>query len=285
MRRGVVQTDCGNSQLEGDVAMCSARWSIASKASAVRAALLILSLSIGSNAARAGSVTPVKSSFALTALAVAPKPSAPGVWDTDSQSQGSTLNALSVAVSAKATYAPFNQTLLVTANGSATWTSSSTGEVSYTNVGWTNNIGNGQTSLSTNTGWIYTFTSNVTGSFDIEYSVTAHGTSTTKPDPLFGLIGFYLYEGPGLKPPPYFFNTGLNRSGSVSLALDAGQTYTVQIKLYSNIGGIIGNTKAHMAGTFTFSVQPYSVPEPSSLCMVIISSIVGAIVLFLKNPR
>ena len=106
----------------------------------------------------------------------------------------------------------------------------------------------------------------MTGSFVIDYSVIAQGTSRTTPLPLFGLNGFYIYEGPGLTPPQNTaFETGLNTSGIVSLAITAGQTYSVQIQNFANISGGIGTTDAHMDGTFNFSVQSQAVPEPSTL--------------------
>ena len=54
--------------------------------------------------------------------------------------------------------------------------------------------------LSQNTGWVYTFVSNVTGSFNINYSVTAQSSSLNQ-YPLAGLDGFFLYEGAGPSPP------------------------------------------------------------------------------------
>ncbi len=181
-------------------------------------------------------------------------------------------------MSANSIYAPINENLLVTASGSAAWTTASIGEVTYLNVGWSDTIGDGNANLNANTGWLYTFKSNVNGSFVIDYSVTAQGVSSTTSNPLFGLVGFYLYEGTGLAPPSNpAIETGLNTSGSISLAIAVGQTYTVQIQDFANISGGIGTTDAHRDGTFEFGVQTQGVPEPTSLCMASASALVGAV--------
>lgn len=98
-------------------------------------AALFLALVVAGGTAEADSITPVGSSVSLTANAQSGF--VPLVTDTDSQSQGSTINPLSVAVSAYSAYPPFDASLLVTGNGSATWTSPSTGEVAFTDCGWT----------------------------------------------------------------------------------------------------------------------------------------------------
>ena len=88
---------------------------------------MLLGLVFGGRAAEADLLTPVDSSFAL--MVQAQVGYSPMVTDTSSQSQGSTLNPLTVAVSA---YSSSNlASLLVTANGSASWTSASTGEVTF----------------------------------------------------------------------------------------------------------------------------------------------------------
>ena len=133
----------------------------------------------------------------------------------------------------------------------------SVGQVSYSNVGWSDTIGGGNANLSSNSGWVYTFLANVTGSFVINYNVSAEGTSSTTSNPMFGLNGFNLYEGAGATAPQNAtFQTGVNTNGTVSLAITAGQTYTVQIQDFANIGGLIGTTNAEMSGTFNFDVQP-----------------------------
>ena len=187
---------------------------------------LTLCLSVAAGAAKGDLITALSSSFDLTANAQAGL--SPNVTDTDTDSQGSAINPLSVAVSATSVYAGLSQTLVATASGSAIWSTAAVGQVTYTDVGWSDTIGDGNANLNSNVGWIYSFSSNVTGAFVINYDVTALGTSTTTPSPLIGLNGFYLYEGTGLSPPSNAtFETGLNTSGTVSLAITAGQTYSV----------------------------------------------------------
>ncbi len=244
----------------------------------VAKASLLLGLTVAGHMAKGDSINPLSSSFALTANAQSNN--SPNVSNTHSQLQGSTINPFSVVVLASSTFTGFGENLLATAEGSATWTTPSVGQVTFANVGWSDSSGTGNANLNSNTGWIYTFTSNVTGSFVIDYTVTAQGTSSTLSNPLYGLNGFVLYEGAGLAPPANpTFVTGLNTSGTVSLALTFGQTYTVEIQNEANISGVIGDTKAHMNGTFIFGVQTESVPEPCSLGMATIAALVGATIM------
>ncbi|MFI5460344.1 MAG: PEP-CTERM sorting domain-containing protein [Isosphaerales bacterium] len=194
----------------------------------------------------------------------------------DSQSQGSTINSFSVTASALATYPP-NQSILATAAGSATWTDASQGQVTFTNVGWTSVNANGSADLSGDTGWKYSFISNVTGFFVVDYTVTAQGTSSNNP-PLFGLNGFFIYGGPGQSSLGNVFDTtGLNASGYFALAIAPASSYWVQIQDSANIFGALGTSNADMNGTFNFGFQTESgsnggpsVPEPSSWIMMMI---------------
>jgi hypothetical protein len=254
------------------------------------ATFLLLGLVLGGSTAEADLISPSKSTFALTAESYLGSP--PGVTHTDTQSQGSTLKPLLVAVSASSSAhssdPPTHSRLLVTGEGSATWTSASTGEVKFTNLGWNAVNAIGGADLSQNVGWVYTFVANVTGSFNINYSVTAQGTSSTNDNPLVGLNGFFLYEGAGATAPSRVtqeidLNASGSAAGSTALAITAGNTYTVEIQNFSNLFGDIGNTKAHMNGTFDFNVVP--APEPSSLAVTIVASCLGGIVVFLKRGR
>ena len=264
--------------------MCAARFGIAAAMRSVATASLFLSLLAVDGSARAD-LTPLSSSFALTASAQAGF--SPTTAYTNSQSQGSTIDPLAATVSANSIYLPIKENLLATAAGSATWATPSTGQVTFTNVGWSDTIGNGNANLSGNTGWVYSFVSDVTGSFVINYSVAAQGTSATTSNPLFGLNGFYVFEGPGLLAPQNAtFETGLNTSGSASLAIAAGQTYTVQINDEANISAGIGTTNSHMDGTFDFGVQNISAPEPSSaLTVLVVSALVGVTTLMKRHFR
>ena len=221
---------------------------------------------VGVGPAEADLVTALDSSLALTAEAQCGFIPPPLVTDTDSQSQGSTTNPLNVSVQAVSTYPPDNASLVVTGSGSAIWTAPSQGQVAFTDIGWTSMRATGLAYLFSNTGWTYSFVSSVDGSFVIDYSVTAQGTSSTSPNPLIGLNEFLIYGGQGSVPPGNAtLSTGLNATGTASLAINAGNTYTVEIQPYANLLGGIGTTDAHMDGTFDFYVQ--AVPEPSSLVM------------------
>jgi len=192
----------------------------------------------------------------------------------DSQSQSSTINSFSVTASSLATYPP-DQSILATAAGSATWTDASQGQVTFTNVGWTSVNAIGSADLAGGTGWKYSFTSNVTGYFVVDYTVTAQGTSSNNP-PLFGLNGFFIYGGLGQSSQGNVYDTtGLNTSGQVALAITPASSYWVQIQDSANIFGAPGTSDEHMNGTFNFGVQTepggnggQSVPEPSSWIMM-----------------
>jgi hypothetical protein len=256
------------------------------------ATVLFLGLVLGGPPAEADLISASNSTFALTAQSYLGSP--PGTIVMDAQSQGSTLNTpspLSATVSAQSTDA--NSSLLVSGSGLATWTSASTGVVTFTNFGWNAvNVANGGADLSLknlqNVGWVYTFVSNVTGSFNINYNVTAHGTSTNV-NPLAGLTnGFFLYEVAGSTPPgsnpssqPTLM-TGLN-TGSAALAITPGNTYTVEIQSSANLFSDIATTDASMSGTFDFDVVP--APEPSSLTVSIAASCLAGFVVCLKRRR
>jgi hypothetical protein len=251
------------------------------------ATVLFLGLVLGGPPAEADLISASNSTFALTAQSYLGSP--PGTIVMDAQSQGSTLNTpspLSATVSALSTDA--NSRLLVTGEGSATWTSASTGEVKFTNLGWNAVNAIGGADLSQNVGWVYTFVANVTGSFNINYSVTAQGTSSTNDNPLVGLNGFFLYEGAGATAPSHAtrqidLNSSGSAAGTATLAITAGNTYTVEIQDFANLFKDIGTTDAHMNGTFDFDVVP--APEPSSLTVTIAVSCLGGIVAFLKRRR
>jgi hypothetical protein len=222
--------------------------------------------------ARAGQITAVDSTFSITAAAQAG--TSPLVTGMDSQAQGSTINPLVVTASALATD-PSNQSVLATGAGSATWIDASFGLVTFTNVGWTSVNASGSADLSRAAGWNYSFISNVTGSFVVDYKVTAQGTSSDNP-PLFGLNGFSIYRGQGQSSQGSLFDTtGTNAIGTVTMAIAPGGSYWVRIQDSANIFGGLGTSSALMTGAFVFSVQTdsggtgaiaglRSVPEPSS---------------------
>jgi hypothetical protein len=252
------------------------------------AAVLLLVLCSGGPTAQADLISPSHSTFALTAESQLGNSAT--VTHSDSQSQGSTLHSMSVGVSADSINIPNHSLLLVTGNGSATWNSASNGEVTFSNVGWTSINAHGSADLSPNVGWVYTFVSNVTGSFNINYTVAAKGLSATNiSNPLVGLNGFFLYEGAGSTAPTKptdqisvpSMGTTFSTTGTTSLALTAGKTYTVEIQNFANLFQNIGTTDSHMNGTFDFSVV--AAPEPSSLSVTIAICCLGGIAALAKR--
>ena len=231
----------------------------------------ILCVLLGWESAHAGSITAVDSSYSM--LASAETGSGPVVNGGDSQSQGSTINSLTVNGFALATAAP-DQSVAATAAGNATWTNASQGQVTFTNVGWTSVNGNGLADLSGATGWTYSFVSNVTGTFVVNYNTTATGESSSNA-PLFGLNGFFIYGGLGQSSLGTVFDaTGLNTSGVFEMAIAPGETYWVQIQDSANIHGELGTSASHMNGTFNFDVQTLGdqgTPEPSSWVLMLIA--------------
>ncbi len=239
---------------------------------------------------RAGSITSLDSSVSLTAAAQAGAGSI--VVNSNSQDQGATINPLAILLTAQATYEP-DQSVLATAGASATWTSASQGQVIFTNVGWNTTDATGSADLSGGMGWTYTFTSNVTGNFVVNYDVTASGTATTSA-PFFGLNGFFIYAGNvASNGADVFTTTGLNSTGTAVLALEAGDTYWVRIDDAANIHGVLGTADQYMNGTFDFSVQPASLqvgaqsaPEPASLLMLLLgAAAIGVPAILRRVPR
>jgi len=171
---------------------------------------------------------------------------------------------------------------LATAGGSATWSTASQGQVTFTNVGWTSVNATGFADLSNAAGSTYSFISNVAGSLVIDYNITAQGTSATS-TPLFGLNGFFIYAGQAsFAWTDVYCTTGLNTNGAVELALAPGDTYWVRIQDSANIFGGVGTSDEHMNAAFEFSVQSDSgsdpigpnggqtSPEPASLVTMLI---------------
>ncbi len=234
-------------------------------------AILVFSRDWGS--AHAGSITALASSFAV--LVSDETGFAPAVTGGNSQSEGSTINPETANGSALTTAGP-DQSVLATEAGSATWTNASQGQVTFTNVGWTTVDANGFVDLSGGTGWTYSFVSNVTGTFVVNYNITASGESTSNP-PLFGLNGFFVYGGLAQSSLGTVFDaTGLNTSGTFSMAIAPGQSYWVQIEDSANIYGELGTSSTHMNGTFDFNVQAagnplQSIPEPTSWVLMLIA--------------
>ncbi|HZT80520.1 MAG TPA: hypothetical protein VFA26_09865, partial [Gemmataceae bacterium] len=114
---------------------------------------------------------PVSSALSLEADAQAD--SGTPATDTQSQSQGATINPLTASVDASV-LDEFGTSVEATAKGSATWTSPSAGEVVLSNVGWTASSFQETWSAALNKGldYSYTFTSPQSGTLTFSYAVT-----------------------------------------------------------------------------------------------------------------
>jgi hypothetical protein len=171
------------------------------------------------------------------------------------------VNPLFASVLANASGGATNST--ATANVFAQWNSfdPSQGLVTFSNVGW--NIVAGPNcnldcgaNLSTGLDYQYTFTSGVSQFFNVNYDVVGRGIPNTA-----GLNGFTVCLNSSCS------DFGLNTSGNSRFLLQAGQTYTLNIKNDAaiNIQGA-GSFIEEMNGQFLFFTQ--STPEPSSLLLL-----------------
>ena len=150
------------------------------------------------------------------------------VIDTDSASQGGTINTLSASVNATSTSA--GGQISTTGDITASWNNTAVGQVLFHNVGWDslNNVQSGVADINRYfdsninrwiNSWAYTFTADVTGMFSLDYDVILQQGSTTD----FGLGGFEfsLLGGAGGQT-----IMGVGSSGTTTRNIAAGQTYT-----------------------------------------------------------
>ncbi|MFO0846381.1 MAG: hypothetical protein U0797_29105 [Gemmataceae bacterium] len=182
----------------------------------ILAALALLLSGVGQ--ATAG---PVSSSLSLQADSNA---GAGTVTDTDSQSQGATINTLSASVLALAVNG--NASVQTSGTGLATWTNPNVGQVVLSDVGWTAvNVGVGSAFLTSGLDYSYTFTADATGTFLLNYDITATGSDT------FGLNGFnYDFSGNGA-----FFVVGT--SGTITESVIAGILHADHEESGQHLGG------------------------------------------------
>lgn len=214
-------------------------------------------------------ITPLSSEFRLVTYSDA---GGGFVTDTDSQSQGSTLNPLNASVSALATFG--NASVLTTVKGTATWVNSSQGTVNLFDIGWNTvgvTFGNAFPGSVNGLDWAYQFTAGETGLFTLKYDITGFGSDEFGLN-TFGLNGFdFLWSGSG----GYQF-LNLNTSGTLERIVTAGNTYTVTIKNIANIGGGLGTRNARMDGVFDWSINTSAtVPEPTSVSGTFIVGFLG----------
>jgi hypothetical protein len=197
---------------------------------------------------------PISSALQMKAIAVVDDNT---TMDRDRQSQGATLNPLSVSVEAVAqTVGAYVRT---TGNGRASWISPSQGTVQFTEVGWnTANVERGVADLSQGLDWRYTFIADRTGTFRMGYEIRSYGSDT------FGLNGYtFFWSGPegGADLP-------VDTAGAIDRSIAVGETYTVGLVNRAAISGGLDTRDADMKSLFQWSMNIRSNPEPSSLILL-----------------
>jgi hypothetical protein len=216
----------------------------------------------------ADSITPVSSSVGLDAQVTAGAEGIGPATATDpvSQSQGATINALSVTTSATSTGG--GGSLSGSGTLTSSWSSASAGTLNYSNMTiQINNLFTGFYTLSDLNDWRYTFQSNVSGTFNLSYLVTQSATFGLPTEDAWRFVWdngsgpVYTYFGSFVDP---------TDSGSITQSIQAGVTYTVGIdnSVGTNFaGGFAYSDTQIMNGTFDWNIAQTSVPEPSSLAL------------------
>jgi hypothetical protein len=137
------------------------------------------------------------------------------------------------------------------------------------NIGWnTVGVSQGSAVLFNGLDWTYEFLADTTGLFTLDYDVTGSGSDT------FGLNGFnFSWSEPESDD---FFN--LDTSGTITRAITAGNTYTVNITNQANIFGSLGTRDARMDGAFNWRIDTtaVAVPESSSALVTLAFGALGA---------
>jgi hypothetical protein len=187
---------------------------------------------------------------------------------SSSQSWGTLLDPLNVSADATATVPGSLYSASAFGTGAATWgAGGNSGTVLFTDYGW--NVATSGSGLSTianlsdHTGgddWTYTFVADANGTLMMSYDVSATGY-------IFGLQGWDIsWTGSG---------GGLNltnpsdpaTSGVFSRPLVAGQTYTISLANNANVSAAGFDAVGSMNGTFDWSIQPSTVPEPATIAL------------------
>ncbi len=226
-------------------------------------------ISMGFYAADKALATPISASMALEANAETGPSSTPTATNnqTSTDSWGVLLSPLSVTASATATDPAGGDSVTASGAGTASWASDGlSGVVTFSNYGWTTSgSGFGVATLNQagSPDWTYTFMADNSGTFTMNYNVTATGDT-------FGLQGWDMnWNGVQAVPvPPAYLNASdPTLSGSITETLVAGQDYTVTLANNANVSG--GIPTGSMDGSFDWNIQAASsVPEPASLALL-----------------
>ncbi|HEX2815087.1 MAG TPA: PEPxxWA-CTERM sorting domain-containing protein [Phenylobacterium sp.] len=207
--------------------------------------------------------------------------SGPTVTSMDSHSWSNvpaTLNVTATAVANGGIYRDHNERVSSFGTAQATWASANAGAVDFTNYGWNfsvkdnDPISNGADldALRPGSGadWSYDFQATADGVFQMNYNVSASGTT----DGLFGwAIDFNgVSVGPDLTTSQ--FANDPTTSGVVTEAVTKGQFYSVDLFGNPNIGACCArNFSGSMDGTFDWNItEGGGVPEPAAWALMLV---------------
>jgi PEP-CTERM motif len=220
----------------------------------------------------------------LNIVANASTHSGPTQTSMDSQSWSNvpaTLNVTATAVANGGVFLDHNERVSSFGTAQATWASANAGSVDFTNYGWNFSvkdnapIANGADLDANRPGsgfdWTYAFQATGDGVFQMNYDVTATGST----DGLFGwAIAFTGPSGPTGSGGPDL-NAHINdptTSGVFQANVTAGQFYFVGLAGNPNIGACCArNFAAAMDGTFDWHItERGGVPEPASWALMLV---------------
>jgi hypothetical protein len=189
--------------------------------------------------------------------------------NTNNQAWAAVPTTLGGFVSATASNPLTGDTATVSGLESATWASADAGSVTFTRYGWSlnnNSTPGTEADLIQGRGgpdWTYTFTATSNGTLTMKYNTTLDSGNG------FGLWGWSIdVNGNSL----FLVNNPSDptASGSVSEALVAGQTYTVNLNGNPNIGSNGGLVQdGYMNGQFDWSITG-AVPEPGTWALILL---------------
>jgi hypothetical protein len=180
------------------------------------------------------------------------------VVNSNSQSQGGTLNPLSTSASALSLCN--GASVNGFADVAAAFASANAGSIGFGNIGWsTSNVSIGNADTNQGLDYNYSFVANANELLNLSYAIAGGGDLGG-----FGLNGFSV----DLVGPNGNFNVlNINTSGVLSWNLVAGNSYSLTITNDANISGGLGTINESMSGQFAFSTAA-TTPEPSSLLLL-----------------
>jgi PEP-CTERM motif len=166
---------------------------------------------------------------------------------------------------------PLGGFLDVFGTASAIWLSADAGSFTGRDFGWSwslqNGDGGGSAALSAgDPNWVYEFTPNSNGTFNLNYTVTGSGQT-------FGLQGWDLFVD-GSEALHLINSSNPASNGVFHYNLVAGQTYVFDLRNSANIstGGDLNDYAGFLNGDFQWSISALTggVPEPATWAMMLI---------------